>query len=118
MTDCLFCKMVNGDIPPDKVYEDDHVLSFNDINPQAPVHILVIPKGEYISVSDFGVRATQEEMVALWQAVSNIADDHGLSGSGFRVIANTGINGGQEVSHFHVHILGGKPLGPMLARPT
>ena len=111
----IFAKILRGEIPCDKVYEDDHVLAFNDISPQAPVHILVIPKGSYISVSDFGASATPEELTAFWRAVSQIAADKGLPGSGFRTIANTGLNGGQEVPHFHVHILGGKRLGPMLA---
>lgn len=110
----IFAKILRGEIPNDTVYEDDHVLAFKDISPQAPVHILVIPKGSYVSVADFGAKASPAEMTAFWRAVAQIAEEQGLPESGFRVIANTGLNGGQEVPHFHVHILGGKALGPML----
>lgn len=112
----IFAKILRGEIPCDKVYEDDHVLAFHDVNPQAPVHILVIPKGSYVSVADFGEKAGAEEAAALWRAVSKIASDENLIEGGFRIIANTGENGGQEVPHFHIHILGGKALGPMLAK--
>jgi len=112
----IFAKILRGDIPCDKVHEDDHALAFRDINPQAPVHILVIPKGKYTDVADFGAKATPDEITAFWRAVSKIAGEQGLPASGFRTIANTGLNGGQEVPHFHVHILGGKALGPMLAQ--
>ncbi len=110
----IFAKILRGDIPNDTVFEDDHVLAFRDISAQAPVHILVIPKGKYVSVSDFGAAAGAEEVTAFWRAVSNIAEDQGLSEGGFRIIANSGLNSGQEVPHFHVHILGGRALGPML----
>ena len=112
----IFAKILRGEIPCDKVYEDDHVLAFKDIAPQAPVHILVIPKGDYISIADFGEKASPDEIKALYAAVSKIASEQGLTDSGFRTIANTGLNGGQEVPHFHVHILGGEKLGPMLAK--
>lgn len=111
----IFAKILRGEIPNDTVYEDDHVLAFNDIDPQAPVHVLVIPKGAYISIDDFGVRASAEEIKALQSAISKIVDQFGLAEGGFRVISNTGKNGGQEVPHYHVHILAGRPLGPMLA---
>ena len=111
----IFAKILRGEIPNDTVYEDDHVLAFNDIAPQAPVHILVIPKGAYISIDDFGVNAGAEEIKAFYAAIASITKDKGLSGDGFRCIANTGINGGQEVPHFHMHILGGKKIGPMVA---
>lgn len=111
----IFAKILRGDIPCDKVYEDDHVLAFNDIDPKAPVHILVIPKGQYIAIDDFGANASAEEIKALYAAVAKITRDKGLKEDGFRVIANTGSNGGQEVPHFHLHILAGKKLGPMLA---
>ena len=113
--DNIFAKILRGEIPCNKVYEDDHVLAFHDIDPKAPVHILVIPKGQYISIADFGEKASPEEIKALYAAVSKIASDFDVTGSGFRTIANTGVNGGQEVPHFHLHILGGKRLGPMLA---
>ena len=112
----IFAKILRGEIPNDTVYEDEYVLAFRDIHPQAPVHILVIPKGAYVSVADFGEKAGPEEMTGFWRAIAKIAADEGLPGSGFRIIANTGLNGGQEVPHFHVHILGGKALGPMLSR--
>jgi histidine triad (HIT) family protein len=114
----IFAKILRGDIPCQKVFEDDHVLAFNDISPKAPVHVLVIPKGKYISIDDFGASAPAEEVKAFYAAVAKIAADKNLKSDGFRVIANTGLNGGQEVPHFHVHILGGKKLGPMLAQAT
>lgn len=110
----IFAKILRGEIPCQKVYEDEHVLAFNDIAPKAPVHILVIPKGKYIAIDDFGANASAEEVKALYAAVAEITAEKNLKDSGFRVIANTGLNGGQEVPHFHVHILGGKKLGPML----
>lgn len=112
----VFAKILRGEIPNDTVYEDEHVLAFNDIAPQAPVHILVIPKGAYVSIDDFGANASPEEAKALYAAVSKIAAEKGLRDSGFRTIANTGLNGGQEVPHFHLHILGGRKLGPMLSQ--
>ncbi len=114
----IFAKILRGEIPCGKVYEDDNVLAFNDINPQAPVHVLVIPKGKYISAVDFGAKASAEEVKALYAAVSKIAAEKKLEEEGFRIIANTGLNGGQEVPHFHVHILGGRSLGPMLAKKS
>lgn len=112
----VFAKILRGEIPCSKVYEDDYVLAFNDIAPQAPVHILVIPKGAYISLSDFGAKASAEEIKAFFDAVARIAEEKGLAGEGFRTITNTGLNGGQEVPHFHLHILGGRRLGPMLTK--
>jgi diadenosine tetraphosphate (Ap4A) HIT family hydrolase len=112
----IFAKILRGDIPCQKVFEDEHVLAFNDISPQAPVHILVIPKGKYISIDDFGANASAEEIKAFYAAIAHIAQEKNLKGDGFRVIANTGLNGGQEVPHFHAHILGGRKLGPMLQR--
>lgn len=111
----IFAKILRGEIPCDKVYEDDHVLAFRDIAPQAPVHILVIPKGSYISIDDFGVHASAEEIAAFYKAVATIAEQEGLTENGFRSIANTGDHGGQEVPHFHLHLLGGAPVGPMVA---
>jgi histidine triad (HIT) family protein len=111
----IFAKILRGEIPCDAVYEDDHVLAFRDIAPQAPVHILVIPKGAYLSVHDFGMQASGEEIKAFYAAVSKIADEQGVSENGFRVICNTGDHGGQEVPHFHAHILGGANVGPMVS---
>lgn len=112
----IFAKILRGEIPCNKVYEDDHVLAFNDISPQAPVHILVIPKGKYISIDDFGANAPAEEIKGFFEAVAKISEEKGLKGDGFRSIANTGLNGGQEVPHFHLHLLGGKRIGPMVSK--
>ncbi len=110
----IFAKILRGEIPCDKVYEDDHVLAFNDIAPQAPVHILVIPKRPYVSIDDFGANGSAEEIKALFAAVDKIANQQGIKANGFRTIANTGEHGGQEVPHFHLHILGGKKIGAMV----
>lgn len=111
----IFAKILRGEIPCSKVYEDDHVLAFNDIAPKAPVHILVIPKGAYRTMDDFGVRATPAEIKAFYAAVAKIVEAQGLKQSGYRALSNAGLNGGQEVPHFHLHIFGGKRLGAMLA---
>lgn len=113
--DNIFAKILRGEIPCDKVYEDDHVLAFNDIGPQAPVHVLVIPKGAYVSQDDFNTNASDGEIVGLWRAVSKIAATLGVAQTGYRTIQNTGDHGGQEVAHFHVHICGGRKLGRMIA---
>ena len=110
----IFAKILRGEIPCDKVYEDDYVLAFRDITPKAPTHILVIPKGKYISLDDFGSRASAQEVQGFFKAVEIIATEQNIKDDGFRSIANTGINGGQEVPHFHLHILGGKKIGPMV----
>jgi diadenosine tetraphosphate (Ap4A) HIT family hydrolase len=112
----IFARILRGEIPSNKVYEDEHVLAFHDINPLSPTHILVIPKGAYVSWDDFSARASDEEIGAFVRAVGRIARDEGLVESGYRILANTGLNSGQEVPHLHVHIFGGRPLGPMLAR--
>lgn len=111
----IFARILRGEIPCQKIFENDQVLAFNDIAPKAPVHILVIPKGKYISIDDFGTNASAEEIKAFYVAIAKITETQNLKDKGFRVIANTGLNGGQEVPHFHVHILGGRQLGPMLA---
>ena len=112
----IFAKILRGEIPCNKVFEDDHVLAFNDINPQRPVHVLVIPKGRYVSMDDFTSQASDTEVAALWRAVGTIARDLGLADSGYRIISNNGPDGHQEVEHFHIHIAGGAPAGPMLKR--
>lgn len=114
-TDNIFAKILREEIPCTPVYEDDHVLAFPDINPQAPVHILVIPKGAYIDIADFGARASAEEIKAFTAAIDKIAAQEGIKDTGFRAIANTGANGGQEVPHFHMHLLGGSKIGPMVS---
>ncbi|MCB1532260.1 MAG: histidine triad nucleotide-binding protein [Alphaproteobacteria bacterium] len=111
----IFAKILRGEIPNDTVYEDDHVLAFNDIAPQAPIHILVIPKGAYVSIDDFGANASADEIKAFHAAIAKIIEQKNLKTDGFRVISNTGRHGGQEVPHYHAHILAGKKLGPMLS---
>ncbi|MCW2348935.1 histidine triad nucleotide-binding protein [Sphingobium sp. B12D2B] len=112
----IFAKILRGDIPCNKVFEDDHVLAFHDIAPQAPTHILVIPKGAYVSWDDFSARASEGEIAAFVRAVGVIAREAGLVEPGYRLLANVGADGGQEVPHLHVHLFGGRALGPMLAR--
>ena len=115
--DNIFAKILRGEIPCKKVFEDDHVLAFDDINPQAPVHVLVIPKGAYESLDDFSQDASDEEIAALFRAAGKIARDLGAAEKGYRVLANTGADGCQEVPHFHLHVFAGRRLGRMLARP-
>lgn len=110
----IFAKILRGEIPCNKVFEDDHVLAFRDIQPQAPVHVLVIPKGAYVDMDDFTARATAEEIAALFRALGQIARAEGLTEGGYRVISNCGLNGGQEVPHLHLHLVGGRVLGRML----
>lgn len=112
----IFAKILRGEIPCTKVYEDEWALAFNDIAPAAPVHVLVIPKGPYSSMDDFTAHASNDEIAGFYRAVGRVARELGLAGSGYRTLSNTGSHGGQEVPHFHVHLFGGKPLGPMLAR--
>ena len=112
--DCLFCKILDGEIPAEIVHESDTTIACRDINPQAPTHVLVIPKGSYISLDDFTEKASAEEVGRFFKTVGEIARSLGLETDGFRTIANTGLNGGQEVPHLHIHIFGGRSLGPML----
>ncbi len=112
----VFAKILRGEIPCARVAENDHALAFNDIHPQAPVHILVIPKGRYISSDDFYSSAPAEEIAGFSALIARVARDAGVADGGYRLIANHGADGGQEVPHFHVHVMGGRPLGPMLSR--
>lgn len=112
----VFARILRGEIPCDKVYEDDHVLAFKDIAPMAPVHILVIPKGAYVSSADFAAKASAEEKAAFMTALGHIAQEAGLDPDGYRLIANHGQNAHQEVPHFHMHIVGGRTLGRMLPK--
>jgi histidine triad (HIT) family protein len=112
----IFARILRGELPSSKVYEDEFALAFNDINPLAQVHILVIPKGSYVSWDDFSEKASDAEIAGLTRAVGKVAREAGLVAQGYRVLANIGLRGGQEVPHLHVHIFGGEPLGPMLAR--
>jgi histidine triad (HIT) family protein len=114
--DNIFARILRGEVPCNKVYEDAHVLAFRDINPQAPTHVLVIPKGEYVSLDDFSANASQAEQAALWRALGRIARDEGVADSGYRILANSGAAAHQEVPHFHVHLFGGRDLGGMLPR--
>ena len=113
----IFARILRGEIPARKVFEDEHALAFHDIAPQAPVHVLVIPKGRYVSVADFSASAGPEAVAGFWRAVGQVARQLGLDSQGYRVLTNMGEDAGQEVPHFHVHILGGRRLGPMLAPP-
>jgi histidine triad (HIT) family protein len=112
----IFARILRGEIPCSKVYEDEHALAFNDINPQAPTHILVIPKGPYVSWDDFSDRGSAEEIAGFVRAVGRVAREVGLVQPGYRLLANTGLDSHQEVPHLHVHIFAGRALGPMLAR--
>ena len=112
----IFARVLRGEVPCKKVYEDDHALAFHDINPQAPTHILVIPKGAYVSWDDFSANAPDGEIAAFIRAVGHVAREQGLVAPGYRLLANAGPNSHQEVPHLHVHIFGGRALGPMLAR--
>jgi histidine triad (HIT) family protein len=112
----IFARILRGEIPATKVYEDDHALAFHDIAPAAPVHILVIPKGPYVSWDDFSEHGSAEEIAGFVRAVGAVARSQGLVAPGYRLLANVGRNSGQEVPHLHVHIFGGRGLGPMLAR--
>ena len=112
----IFARILRGELPAKTVYEDEHVLAFHDINPLAPVHILVIPKGAYVSWDDFSERGSDAEIAGFVRAVGKVARDQGMVVQGYRLLANIGKRAGQEVGHLHVHIFGGQPLGPMLAR--
>lgn len=115
-TNNIFAKILRGEISSKKVYEDEYALAFHDINPVAPHHILVIPKGPYVSWDDFSARGSDAEIAGFVRAVGIVAREAGWVGSGYRLLANTGVDSGQEVPHLHVHIFAGKRLGPMLAR--
>ena len=114
--DNIFARILRGEIPCDKVYEDEWALAFEDINPQADVHTLVIPKGKYVSWDDFSARASDEEIGGFVRAVGHVARERGLVEPGYRLLANVGEHGGQEVPHLHVHLFGGHGLGPMLMK--
>lgn len=112
----IFAKILRGEIPNRTVYEDEWALAFHDINPQAPFHVLVIPKGAYVSWDDFSDRAPAEEIAGFIRAVGRVAREAGLVEPGYRLLANIGGDGHQEVPHLHVHVFAGRPLGPMLMR--
>lgn len=112
----LFAKILRGEIPSTKLYDDEWAYAFPDINPQAELHVLVIPKGPYVSWDDFSAKASDEEIAGFIRAVGNVAREHGLVEPGYRLLANIGAHGGQEVPHLHVHLFGKQFLGPMIAR--
>ena len=113
----IFAKILRGEVPCDKIYEDEHVLSFYDISPQKKIHALIIPKGKYIDLDDFNSRATEKEIVGLLKGISIVAKKLGISvekGKGYRTLSNLSEHGGQEVPHLHFHIFGGEKLGKMI----
>ena len=113
----IFAKILRGEIPCDKIYEDDFILSFNDINPQKKIHVLVIPKGKYVDLDDFSQNASPEEMVGLLKGINTVAKKLRISvdtGKGYRALTNISENGGQEVPHLHFHLFGGEKVGKMV----
>ena len=110
----IFAKILRGEIPNDTVYEDEHVLAFRDIHPQTPTHVLVIPKGAYVSFADFSQKASDAEIVGFVRAAGRIAKDLGIVEDGYRIIANNGRDANQEVPHFHLHMFAGQNLGRII----
>ena len=113
----IFARILRGEIPCDTVHENDHALAFRDINPQTPVHVLVIPKGAYVDLTDFAANAGADEIEGFVRAVGETAQKLGITGGGYRALTNIGEHGLQEVPHFHVHLFGGQPLGRMIKPP-
>jgi diadenosine tetraphosphate (Ap4A) HIT family hydrolase len=113
----IFARILRGELPCKRVYEDDFALAFHDIHPRAPVHVLVIPKTPHVSLADFTASATPAQIAGFFVAVGAVAKQLNLEQPGYRILANMGQHGHQEVPHFHVHIFGGRPLGPMLLEP-
>ncbi len=116
--DNVFARILRGELPCDKVHESEHALALRDINPLAPVHVLVIPRGRYVSLDDFTANASAEEIAGFFKAVGDTARALGVDSGGYRILANHGRDANQEVPHFHVHVFAGAPLGPMLRRIT
>ena len=110
----IFARILRGEIPCKKAHEDEFTLAFHDITPKAPTHILVIPKGPYTNQADFAARASDTEIAAFERAVAKVAAEAGVDATGYRLISNCGVNAHQEVPHYHVHILGGRALGPLV----
>lgn len=115
--DNVFARILRGEIPAERVCDSKHSFAFYDISPAAPVHVLVVPRGAYTDFHDFTSRASDEEILDFWKLVNKIAAEQSLIPSGFRLISNIGRDSGQEVPHFHIHMLGGTALGPLLASP-
>lgn len=114
--DNIFAKILRGEIPCKKMLETEHTLAFEDIQPKAPTHVLVVPKGAYVDHADFAEKATDAELADFARTIGRVAREAGVTERGYRLIANSGPEGGQEVPHYHVHVLGGRRLGPMLLR--
>ena len=112
----IFARILRGEIPNKTVLETPHTLAFHDIHPQAPVHVLVIPKGAYVNFAHFAAEATEAEIADFHRTCAGVCEILGVNGDGFRAITNAGAHGHQEVPHYHLHILGGRPLGPMLVK--
>lgn len=112
----VFARILHGELPCKKVYEDEHVLAFHDIRPLTPVHVLVIPKGEYVNMDDFTAKASDAEIAALFRAVGLVARQVGVAEGGYRLLVNSGADANQEVAHLHIHIFGGRNVGPMIKR--
>ncbi len=112
----VFARILRGDIPSRRVHEDEFALAFHDINPLTPVHVLVIPKGAFVSAADFHAAASDAQIAGFWRAVARVARDLGLEDTGYRILSNMGPDAGQEVPHFHVHLFGGRPVGKMVPR--
>ncbi len=112
----IFARILRNEIPSKRVYEDEWAVAFHDINPQAPVHVLVIPRGKWVSMSDFAANASDAELAGFFRAVAEVAKQLQLEEPGYRILSNMGSHSGQEVPHLHVHIFGGGPLGPMISR--
>ena len=115
-SDNIFARILRGEVPCETIYEDEWALAFHDIAPQAPVHILVVPKGEWVSWDDFSTGASAEQIAGFVRAVGHVARSNGLVEPGYRLLVNLGANGGQEIPHLHVHLFGGRPLGRMIAQ--
>lgn len=115
MADCIFCKIAAGEIPADIVWQDEHAVAFRDIRPQAPVHVVFIPRRHVLSFAEV-TGADAPFLASLGTGIRAVAEAQGIAQTGFRVLSNNGPDGGQEVAHLHVHLLGGRPLGPMLSR--
>jgi len=113
-TNNIFAKILRGEIPCKRVYEDEFALAFHDIAPKAPVHVLVIPKGAYVTYDDFILKADAAAVVGFERAIAKVVEITGVSSAGYRLISNSGVHGGQEVPHYHVHLLGGHVMGPMV----
>ncbi len=112
----IFARILRGEVPCRRAGENEHALAFHDIAPQAPVHVLVIPKGAYVSLADFAATASEAEIAGFWRLVAAVAKALTLEVSGYRILSNMGVHGHQEVPHFHVHLFGGRPLGRMVPR--